>query len=40
MSDMSLLGSNGRAELLVLKLQESLLVYKQHGKSLPNPMRY
>ena len=40
MSDVSLLSSNGRMELLVLKLQESLLLCKQCGKPLPNPMRY
>jgi hypothetical protein len=39
-SDVRLLGSNGRTELLVLKLQESLLLCKQDGKPLPDSMRY
>lgn len=40
MSDVRLLGSNGHTELLVLKLQESLLLCQQHDKLLSDPMRY
>jgi hypothetical protein len=35
-----LLGSNGRTELLVLEIQDSLLLCKQYGQPLPDPMRY